>query len=220
MDSGRLYIIGVIHRDKKGPDLLSRWLDRIRPDVITLELSRFGLSLRQERGEEYKARIGQVLTSMRERNVPWNQDALSLLQSYVDPPYEFQVASAYKAAHEIPLYLIDMDMFSYLRLRSIEELLSPENIENLLSDRHRPARPQEKVLADLFFTKGVKVLPYSDEMYIRDLYMSRKIGVLLRFHTGGRFLHVCGWQHLQDPHDLYTPFKPVKVFFYDKALCV
>ena len=36
----------------------------------------------------------------------------------------------------------------------------------------------------------------------------------------GPFLHVCGWQHLCDPLQLYRELNPTKVFIYDKTLCI
>jgi hypothetical protein len=73
-------------------------------------------------------------------------------------------------------------------------------------------------MAKLFFEGGIKVARYTEEMRIRDRYMRDKISILTRSNKDKRFLHICGWQHLEDPHNLYTPLNPEKVFIYDKAV--
>ncbi len=45
-------MIGVIHRDVDLEKRLLFWLESVIPDVVTLELSRYGLRFRQSRGEE------------------------------------------------------------------------------------------------------------------------------------------------------------------------
>ncbi|MCX5810185.1 MAG: hypothetical protein NTX36_12590 [Proteobacteria bacterium] len=48
----RLFVLGVIHRDESGHELLHEWMKRIKPDVITLEFSNYRLMFRKERGAE------------------------------------------------------------------------------------------------------------------------------------------------------------------------
>jgi hypothetical protein len=220
MSVSKFFMLGVIHRDAEGPVLLKNWLDRIRPDVITLELSHYGIRFRREFGEEYKERIGRILMQRKERGEPFNKEALSSLLSYVSTPYEYEVASAYAVEHSAPLYLIDMDFFSYVRLRSIEDLLSEKNIEKVLSLTDASDSSQEMTTARLFFEKGIKIAQYDREMCIRDRYMSSKIQDFMKHSNGKRFLHVCGWQHLQDLSNFYFPLNPIKVFSHDKAFCL
>jgi pheromone shutdown protein TraB len=216
----RLFVLGVIHRDENGPDLLAEWIDRIKPDVITLEFSNYGLMFRRERGAELKKRIREFLKAFIDENEPYNREALSALFSYVDLPYEYETASRYSNEHNIPLYLIDMDVFSYLKLQKVDELLSAENIKKALYETRGNGNHNEKAQAKMFFEKGITIVPYTDEMYIRDRYMDDRIAVLMKYYKDKRFLHICGWQHLQDPYNLYSPLNPVKAFIYDKAICV
>ncbi len=213
-------MLGVIHRDEEGPVLLKGWLDRIRPDVITLELSHYGVRFRRERGEGYKRRIDRIAERLRKNGELCSEESLVSLRLYMDMPYEYDVASRFGAEHKVPVHLIDMDFFSYVKLRAVDDLLSEENIEKALAGADRPIVNQEKTMARLYFEKGIKTSSYDREMYIRDRYMSVKIRDLMRHNRGERFLHVCGWQHLQDPANLYGPLNPTKVFFYDKTLCL
>jgi hypothetical protein len=221
MDASRLFLLGVIHRDENGPALLKDWLARIKPDVVTIELSHYGLRFRRELGEEYKRRIEQVVSQLRGKGEPLNKDGLTSLLTYVNTPYEFDVVSEYAAEQGIPFSLIDMDFFSYVKLRAIEDLFSEENIEKVLTRTEEgPNGNQEKAAARLYFEKGIKIVPYDREMYVRDRYMTARINDLMKNNPNRRLLHVCGWQHLEDPSNLYGIFQPTKVFSHDKALCL
>jgi hypothetical protein len=217
--SSRLILLGAIHRDDEGPSLLSDWLSRILPDVITLEFSNYGLEFRRRKGDEYRKKIKDALDKVGCNGEPCDARALSSLTSFIDLPYEYVVASRYAGEHEASLYLIDMDAFSYLRLRKAGELFDENNIRKILSGP-APADSNEKAAARLFLEKGVKLSSYDDEMYMRDKYMSDRISILMKHHTNKKFLHICGWQHLEDPYGLYAPLNPAKVFLHDKTLCV
>ena len=215
-----LIMLGVIHRDENGPGLLDRWLRAVEPHVITLEFSHYGARFRREMGPALKRRIEEVYNELKRNNLPCYDNALSMALSYIEMPYEFDTASGYGKKHGVPVHLVDMDFFSYVRLREIEEFLSPGNLERLLSERPDGRADQEKGLARLFFEKGVKPAPYTKEMSMRDKFMSNKIAVLGKYHGKKRFLHITGWRHLEDPYNLYGFLEPVKVFIYDKTFCV
>lgn len=213
------FILGMIHRDDEGPQLLHEWLMRIMPDVITLEFSNYGLEFRKGKGDEYKKRVEEALDKMKGNNEQYNRNALSLLFSYIDMPYEYEVASRHAAEQNASLHLIDIDAFSYLKLRKADELFGEDNLKQLLSGDGEPVGGQ-KAAARLFFEKGIKLFSYDNEMYMRDKYMSDRISILMKNRTNNKFLHICGWQHLQDPYGLFAPFHPVKVFSHDKTLCI
>lgn len=213
-----IFMLGVVHRDAEGPKLLLQWLERIMPRIITLEFSHYGLTFRKKKGKEYKKRIREVLTKIKGNNRKYNAETLADLLSYVDLPYEYKVASQYTKKHSGLLYLIDLDVFSYLKLKNSEELFHPANIEKLLCNGEGHRNGNEKAMAKLFFESGIKVARYTEEMRIRDRHMRDKISILTRSSKDKRLLHICGWQHLEDPHNLYTPLNPEKVFIYDKTV--
>ena len=209
----------MIHRDEEGVDLLTDCLARISADVITLEFSNYGLEFRRQKGDEYRKKIKDALELMACDKDPYDAKSLSSLTSFIDLPYEYVVASRYAGEHEASLYLIDMDAFSYLRLRKAGELFDEDNIRQILSGPP-PTTDTEKAAAKLFFEKGLKLSSYDDEMYMRDKYMSKRIALLMKQHAGKKFLHICGWQHLEDPYGLYHPLNPLKVFLYDETFCL
>jgi hypothetical protein len=212
-----LVMLGTIHRDKRGPEMLEGWVHEIGPDVITLEFSRYGLDFRTMNGPELQGRVKEYARQLEKQGQKVDPDALGNLLDYIEPPFEFQVASRLAATRHIPLYLIDMDLFSSLRLRRIHELLQPENMEQLLTGK-RPQENGERTLARLYFKKGVRPFLYPEEMHIRDRYMRDRIITLMRYHKASTILHICGWQHLCDPHGVYTQLNPTKVFIDDRTV--
>lgn len=211
-------MLGVIHRDNEGPPLLGEWFERIVPDVITLELSHYGLDFRRAKGEEYRKKVMGVLKEMEAARRPYDRKALLNLLAFVDIPYEYEVSARYAEERNRRLYLIDMDLFSSLKLRKTEELFWKDNIEKALAEMDERPGDGEKALARLFFEKNLNVAPYTEEMYIRDRFMRDRLSTLMKYHRGRTVLHVCGWRHLQDPYGLYNDFNPIKVFIYDKTV--
>ncbi len=218
-DNG-LVMLGIIHRDRESARLLSTWLESAKPGVVTLEFSRYGLEFRKAKGDALKERLRKTIDDLTAGGQPVCGETVNSLLSYVDLPLEYTILSDYAAHHHVPFHLIDMDRFSYLKLREIEVLLSKENLSCLLSDPIRTGPSYEKTLARLFFEKGVRVFPYTEEMHIRDRYMRDRIASLRKRSPASRLLHVCGWQHLSDPCSLYSELNPTKVFIYDKTLCI
>jgi hypothetical protein len=219
-DLKRLTILGVIHRDRAGVPLLEGWLTRNRPQAITLEFSPYGRRFREEWGAELKAGVLQTAQDLRNEGKPVDDRAVDSVLDYLDPSVEYAVASAYAGQREIPLFLIDMDRFSRENLAFTDELLSRENLEKLFSTPLYNDSSYQRGLARLFFEKGITVLPYTEEMGERDRYMGEHIGCLMDRLPKARFLHICGWQHLSDPFDIYGFLNPTRAYLYDKALCI
>jgi hypothetical protein len=214
-DERTFYMLGVIHRHKDNGNIVDRWLKEVRPDVITIEFSQYGLMFRKEKGLLYRKQVEGVLEEMKRNREEYNEEALSFLYAFIDLPVEYEAASRYSIDSSSALYLVDMDLFSYMNLRKIDELFSDENIRNVVRTYDGQVGGNERAIARLFFDTGIETVPYTEEMYIRDCAMSRKINLLMRHHRGKQFAHITGWQHLKDPHAVFAPLNPVKVFPYD-----
>lgn len=214
-DERTFYMLGVIHRDKDNGMIVDRWLNEIRPDVVTIEFSQYGLKFRKEKGCMYRKQVECVLDKMRQDREECNQEELSFLYSFIDLPGEYEAASTYCINNGADLYPVDMDLFSYLNLRKIDELFSEENIRSVVGTHSEQGGNKERSAARLFFDAGIEMTPYTEEMHIRDRYISGKINMLMRYYRGKQFAHITGWQHLKDPHGVFAPLHPVKVFPYD-----
>lgn len=213
-------MIGLIHRDAGLGKLLAGWLESIQPEVITLELSSYGVAFRQSRGEELTGRLMATVEELNDQGHLINRDALDMLRAYIALPAELVISSGFASPRGIPVHLVDMDRYSKDYLDHMEALLDRANLVKLLCSPEQETTRSEMAVARLFFEKGVALFPYTEEMLARDRHMRDRIGELMDSHGTGRFLHVCGWQHLRDPRGLYTPLNPHKVFVYDKALRV
>jgi hypothetical protein len=152
---------------------------------------------------------------MRQDGEAYNKEAISFLNAYIDPPSEYEAASFFCKKNGASLHLVDMDHFSSIKLKDIDELFSEKNIKNVIATQGDHTASQERIMARLFFDSGIQTAPYTEEMLIRDRYMGRRLGVLLQDHKGKRITHITGWQHLKDPYNIFAPFQPVKVFPYD-----
>jgi len=218
-DVNDLIMLGVVHRDSGGYRLLAERLEQFMPDIITLEFSHYGLNYRRVMGKTYKKRIMEVILKYSGNREKLNRDAFSELVSFANVPYEYRASVRYTDKHSGLLHLIDLDMFSYVKLQKSEELFSPSNIERLLFSEQGFTDHGERAVARLFFEGGIKIYKYTEEMFIRDRYMSGRISMIKNENKNKRLLHICGWQHLDDPYELYAPLNPRKVFIYDKTDC-
>jgi hypothetical protein len=145
------HILGVIHRDKSNGKIVINWLNTIRPQVITLEFSQYGLMFRKERGYIYRNKIESVLTQMRQSGEIINEEALSCLNAYVDLPSEYEAASLYCSENGASLHLVDMDFFSYMNLKDVDEVFSEKNIRSIIGTQDGHTSTHERVMARLFF---------------------------------------------------------------------
>jgi hypothetical protein len=223
-DNGTIFVmVGTIHRDAEGPDALARWLEVIDPDVITLEFSNYGLHFRQINGHRLRDRLCRNITDMGLKGEDIRQGAMERLFSYICLPYEFISVSDFADKTGTPFHLVDADSFSRLKLKEIDSMIGRENLENLLDDRTAEPigdRSRERVLAELFFNRAIQTCRYTEEMRIRDDYMKHRISLVMQHHGPGRYAHVCGWQHLPDPCEVYAPLSPTKVFVHDRTFCI
>jgi hypothetical protein len=209
------HILGIIHRDKNNGRIIGDCLNMIRPQLITLEFSRYGLMFRKEKGPLYRKKIESVLSQMRQCGEVFNDEAVYSLNAYIDLPSEYETASLYCDENSASLHLVDMDLFSYMKLKNADELFSEENIRSIIRRRDGHTSSHERAMARLFFNSGIQVAPYTEEMRIRDKYMGHRISTLLQDRKNRRITHITGWQHLKDPCNVFTSLHPIKVFPYD-----
>lgn len=163
----------------------------------------------------YKNKIESVLARMKQNGEMCNEEALSFLNAYIDLPSEYEAASHYCNENGASLHLVDMNFFSYMKLKKTDELFSENNIRSIAATQDDHICSNEKIMAKLFFDSEIQTTPYTEEMLIRDRYMAHRISALLQDHKNKRITHITGWQHLKDPYNIFTPFHPVKVFPYD-----
>ncbi len=215
------YMIGIIHRDSQCAVKLAEWLEEKQPDVITIELSNFGLAFREKMGDFYKKNLEENLKRLNMDTNAMLNHYIEDIKKYIEIPYEYRVAQKYVKKNRGFIYLVDLDIFSFIKLKEIDKLFDLENIRNLLNLEDKGEETaSERLFARLYFEEGIKAFPYTEEMRIRDIHMKDRISLLTRCHNERKFTHICGWQHLCDPHGIYKTLNPIKVFIYDQAICI
>lgn len=215
----RFVMLGAIHGETGGREALISWLERIKPRAITLEFSKYGLHFRRINGEPLRKKLWDTIEDMGLAVAGDCSGPIQSLSSYLSLPYEFSTVSDYAQKTDTPFHLVDTDFFSRLKLRHIETMIDRQNLQALLcsspQDLHKEMI-RERVLAKLFFEEGITTWRYTEEMRIRDCFMKDRISLLMHHYGSGCFLHVCGWQHLWDPCDVYDSLRPIKVFIHDR----
>lgn len=211
------YLIGVIHRDKEGAFFLRERLFEIRPHIITLELSKYGLNFRKRYGSFYKKRLSELFEELKEEGKESKEELKERLFSFFDIPYEYEVAKEYGSTFGAKVIPIDMGLFSYNYLKGVKRLIEKKNLEKFLENFDPFGKKKEKLRAKLFFEKGIKTARYTKEMFVRDRFMVKRIERLIKDVKDGRLVHICGWEHLLDPFKLFERLNPRKIFFYDRG---
>ncbi|MCS7281415.1 MAG: hypothetical protein NZ583_07300 [Desulfobacterota bacterium] len=209
MAHSMFFMVGIIHRDREAKDRLEKILKEIKPDIITLEFTNFGLNFRKRNFQRIKRKLAKIYR--------WGHaDAII---EFFSIPYEYEVAKNYSKRTGVPVYFADMDFFSFFHLRSALELLTEKNAEGVRTFSYQERKYTEKKIADAYFSKNLKLFSYSNEMKVRDEYASRLIERIMRENEGKRIVHICGWRHLIDEYGYFSRLNPKKIYVYDKAFC-
>ncbi|MCX7858228.1 MAG: hypothetical protein N2513_09695 [Deltaproteobacteria bacterium] len=214
MTDDRFYMIGVIHRDHKAKDRLKQIVKSINPELITLEFTNYGLTFRKKNYSSVKKKLIRIEATL--SNLAQREKIRNLL-NFFELPYEYVVANSYAKEKGVPLYLVDMDFFSFFRLRYAKDLLKKENIRGILANSDLLEIQRERKMAEMFFNKGIKAFHYTEDMRVRDEYVFRLIKRIIAENPGKKLVHICGWQHLSDPFGFFSELRPQKIYIYDKA---
>lgn len=193
MEGGELWLVGGVHRDREAEPALERLLARLRPELITVELSPYGLRFRRERAPALRRLLRRRLRPMGvvASQHPVVCDLLELLRL----PFEFRAALRYARQEPgVAVCCVDADGPSreYLRLFELE-VLRPDNLWRLLS-----LPPGDGLLAErrraLHVLRRGRYLPPPDPL--RERLLARRIRHLVARLRPRRTVHVGGWQHL------------------------
>lgn len=208
----KFYMVGIIHGDSNARKRLRGIIEAVNPDVITVEFTHYGLNFRKNNSRYLRMNIKRIVSDF--KKVP---QAVKDLLNFLALPYEYLVAADYAGKKGIPLYLVDMDFFSFFRLRFIGDMLDKKNLFQMAKQEYRSRLEIEKRIADLYFEKNTRLFRFSEDMRVRDEYTSRLIKKIME-ENSGKLLHICGWQHLIDEQGYFSTLNPEKIYIYDKAL--
>lgn len=216
-----LTLLGTVHRDPQGFTKLGKELARLKPDVVTLEFSRYGLSYRRRRKKILTAKLLQGLQEIRKTETLRISELKDLLRStgiggiaaLIDLPFEYKGARFYSQRHGLPLYVLDLSSPSRRLLSHIDELLSLENLQKVIAFETASLREtitrEYKHAENLLFSKKqspwLQCIPTDEDLQKREQVMASRIRKIVAKHQEHHIVHISGWQHLLNEND--TLFK-------------
>jgi len=208
----KLTLLGTIHRDPQGLKRLVEALKGLKPHVITLEFSTYGLSYRLRKKRSLSRCLLRGLHEIRGNDGLNVSELKKLLRStgiggiraLLDLPFEYKGARFYSHCRAIPLYCVDISSYSRLLLRNIDDLLSPENLKRVIALRDAPlqeAAAREYKHAEAFLLDGrqspwTHLIPADEVSKKRERIMASRIRKILARYPGRQIVHISGWQHL------------------------
>lgn len=207
MPKASLTLVGTIHRTGASRELRAL-LTRLRPDVLTLEMSPYALWWRLERGRLLLKQLDEILDALRaEKGLPAGtlsgHPQVQGIRALLSLPFEYEAASAYAAETGTPLHLIDSSLISARKLRRVErELITTENLRTLLNLPPSPS-PEDSSLARALVRQGrdaavrlAFLAPRRGPEGIGE--RDRRMAAAIRRHlrAEGHLVHIGGWVHL------------------------
>jgi len=212
-DIPTLTLIGTVHRDPLGAERLLPLLQRLQPDLITLEMSEKALAYRQGDARRQLLCLDRILERL-SGELPADlpklhaHPAVADIRTLLALPFEYQAAAAYAAETQVPLHLIDLSDVSAAKLRKVEtDLITYRNLKILVtlpagaekSDFEGYGRAHAMITRDpgeavrQAFLAGRRG---AEGIGPRDRWMAGRIRRLLADRDGGHLVHVGGWVHL------------------------
>ncbi len=193
----QLILIGTVHGDPEGYTRACKLLERFKPDLVTVEVSRFSLRDRQRQELRWQRLLYQALAALPAAAA--NHLAIRRLITQVSLPFEVRAARDYSRRGSAPWRPLDLGAPSRRHLPCYgRELLSLENLQTLLDTEDEPLedyinreyrRAQLSCRQPLWHPRTA-----APETARRERLLARR----LRRHLArfGRVAHLGGWEHL------------------------
>lgn len=195
--SPSLILIGTVHGDPLGYARALKLLRHFKPDLVTVEVSRFSLRYRERQGSRWQRLLEQALEGLPPAAAC--HLAIRRLAAQVALPFEVRAARDYGRRFAIPWRPLDLGRLSRRHLpRYARELLAPENVRALLTTKDEPLAAyvaREYRRARL----AVQRPPWwslrgDPETRRRERLQARRLRDCLARYP--RVVHLGGWEHL------------------------
>ncbi|MFZ5452064.1 MAG: hypothetical protein ACOZF2_09380 [Thermodesulfobacteriota bacterium] len=196
--SASLVLIGTVHGDPRGYERVIGLLERLRPETVTVEISRFSLRYRRDWEGRWQRQLQETLAALPPGVA--GHPAIRMVAAQIALPFEYRAARDYSRRYGAKCLPLDLGGLSRRHLPVYSrELLSPANLQALA------AEPQESLeeAVDREFRRARSALerplarlPLSGnpETRRREFFVSRRLKRLVA--KGGRVAHLGGWEHL------------------------
>lgn len=134
----RLILVGTVHADPSGFRRTFTFLHALRPDLVLVELSPYGLAFRIKNQRLTHNTLNTNLRIAAESvGVPYRQalrhPEITAIKRQVSLPFEYRAARTYARKTSTPLFLVDYSPFSRRFISQWPEMISIGNLRTLLS---------------------------------------------------------------------------------------
>jgi hypothetical protein len=199
-----LLLIGTVHRDPRGKRKLLSLLRRVRPSVVSVEISPYARVFRDRNSAALRATLRENLRRIhQEEGSPWkdllSHSAIQGIFLLLKEPYEWRAATTYVSETGSGLQDIDLSHSSEEKLAHLSDIVSRENLHTLL--RLSSPSLSEQVenhyrRARFLFAHPPSVWVRSRDLEERESIMAQKIRRLFLRAEGKKLVHIGGWEHL------------------------
>ncbi|NMB74477.1 MAG: hypothetical protein GYA21_05035 [Myxococcales bacterium] len=201
-----LALVGTIHLDPEGYPRLILLFERLRPQVISVELSQYALKFRRQHGQRLRERLSGFRRP--DGTLP---EGLAAVEAQLEIPFEYRAAHDYARLNRAKLVCIGDSRRSQALLSLLErELMATDNLVTLALRRDIPLAELvacEWVRAKREFEKSpLAGTDLARRLASADRKMARRIRVLAT--PGANLVHVGGWEHLAGLTSLLSDLAP------------
>ena len=194
-----LYLLATVHGDPVGYARAWRFFEQVRPEVITVEISRFSVRYREQALEGWRRRLAEALKTLS----PEAEKSLAVARvaAQADLPFEYRAARDWGKLHRVPIKFLDAGKVARSHLpRYADELLSPDNLR-VLSENGASGTLEDFVAAEFRRARLAREgklrprpRPADSGDKRRERLWARRLMDLLK--DGKRVVHLGGWEHL------------------------
>ena len=209
-------LIGTVHLDLKAAPVLFQLLETIRPECVTVEISRFSLWLRQAFETRWKRRLRESIKGLEADGLDCSKIApqLELLHRQISMPFEWECARRYAARHGARCLPVDSGDISRRELPFWDlKLLTRRNLKTLFeaeaASQSRGKDPLKEIFSRQYrqarglFRQGDAGIRQGHLPFCRQGWAARERAMaarIVRAHKRYSHLaHIGGWLHMVRP---------------------
>jgi hypothetical protein len=204
--NSELIFLGTSHIDPEGYERLHAFLQRIKPQIIILEVSGFAILFRKTIGALYRKIL---LKRVKRYNLSMNAEIENAIR-FFDIPYEYRASKRYARTHGARVILADISLLSFIRLVPSYQLMRKKNIRSLSEPRENRFVVERKI-AERVFTDGdplirIKASGFTGDrlLMIREKILLRRIHKIISRYRSRKIAYIGGWEHLIDDPEKRT----------------
>lgn len=229
-----LILVGTVHLDPEGREVLNDIIEFLRPKIITVEISAFSVRYRSSHCEKWLRRLRDLIKALPERRRFHTR--LRLLDFQLRTPFEWDVAQCYGSANNTQCLAVDTSNLARDELPQWKKCLLSR--ENLLRITEGPEFDLDTHFKDCYSRARIVLKtpdglpkPVNHLSWLSDTYWKKREWTMAdrirRIHgefsgnhgssEGGSLVHICGWMHLvtgspwKTMTDLLSDMSPTRI---------